>query len=957
MKTILKNLFFFLSFITIAFANNLVIDLPMHFNFKDSSTNSYHATEYGTFSYTNSKANFNGSNSYATVETFPDLENFTLSLNFKINSLDGSYNTLLGFEAVNDEFLLLFFGNDPTLRVERKNGDSDGIEITKLELNKTYNLVFINDYTNGIQKIYIDNILVNTFNVKHDYETLNSLKIGHENSGQSLFNGEISDLKIYNSTTVSSSSSSSEQTSTENYFTYPLKENSWHLYGAVEDLNPITNYMACSDTTCTNIWVYRNDSWKNGKDAVAVYRGEGFWIKHYKEDILYVNNTTTSEFSYLFSTEWNLVGATADILDMTSLYSKSFVIYGYENEWIENPTKIAKGMGFWVKANDTTVNTNEDVDISIEFPTPTTDNEANTLKLYGFQKSYYNNQQIFNNLILGEDGLLVAADLVVNSATLTKEEKNAAIALYYKKAEEAFYVVNSMKIDSINILDYENSVSKSKTRIFGITAVIGAAAVGLTAYTIKTIGGKIYDAAVGSKRTFINNVLETTKGQEIVKKSLQDRGYEVSNDASKETLKSTVDKLGFMKGLPGVFNDVKSIAQDNTDLGITDANLNHEKNIAKTAKDLGEVAVESTVSVSSIGAPASSLANKIGDFLNVTVGFVGTVADKTKSLFSTVSTKESTKHTVTKSEKTTKDVKRTLSNIKNKKTDAITSKDIEDVNNALDDAIASLDGDGDDSSLTVPKHVSQHKIDLPENPSSVDGSKYFYEGALKVYSTYKDYIVDLIVSGSDLLKNITSVTPTLVSTSSPITINSTSSSSVTSSSSSSLSESSSSTSSSSSSSSSTLDINSLESYADLPTTDWTNKPFPEYCTTETYDGANYKYVFLDGDNNYKGRKVTCTVSTYEGISFVTEEIYHNNGKIYGVWKYWHTNGQLKEVINYNSSGEKDGNHEEYYSNGVMKSFAQYTNSKLNGYLLTFYTTGSSKGCSIYSNGEYSSGCN
>jgi len=186
--------------------DGLVAYYPFNGNANDESGNGYDGNESGNLEYVkgvvgNSLAlNKAG---YVNVADFPELDNFSISLFFQINGLNNSYryNNIVGFEPPNDEFLLLFFTNDSKLRVhvERKNSDANGLAITDpLELNTFYHLVFINDYINGKQDVYINGELVNTLNTKHDYVTGTTFKIGHENDGYNLFDGIVDEMRIYN---------------------------------------------------------------------------------------------------------------------------------------------------------------------------------------------------------------------------------------------------------------------------------------------------------------------------------------------------------------------------------------------------------------------------------------------------------------------------------------------------------------------------------------------------------------------------------------------------------------------------------------------------------------------------------------------------------------------------------------------------------------------------------------
>jgi uncharacterized protein YkwD len=134
-----------------------------------------------------------------------------------------------------------------------------------------------------------------------------------------------------------------------NQFTYSLSKDTWHLYGAVEDMSPITSFISNNGSSKTTLWVFRDNSWLYNENIGSIQRGEGFWIKHYEQDALYIEEYSTSSYNHSFNSGWNLVAATEDLLDMSSLYQQAQIIWTYTDSWISNPNSIQKGFGFWVK--------------------------------------------------------------------------------------------------------------------------------------------------------------------------------------------------------------------------------------------------------------------------------------------------------------------------------------------------------------------------------------------------------------------------------------------------------------------------------------------------------------------------------------------------------------------------------------------------------------------------------
>lgn len=91
------------------------------------------------------------------------------------------------------------------------------------------------------------------------------------------------------------------------------------------------------------IWKY-NENWERNPSKIE--KGEGFWIlvDNPIENITFEGENYTPNLDNL-SSEWQLLG-TGDTLDT----SETEKVYKYrDGNWIENPTTIYSGEGFWVK--------------------------------------------------------------------------------------------------------------------------------------------------------------------------------------------------------------------------------------------------------------------------------------------------------------------------------------------------------------------------------------------------------------------------------------------------------------------------------------------------------------------------------------------------------------------------------------------------------------------------------
>ena len=73
-------------------------------------------------------------------------------------------------------------------------------------------------------------------------------------------------------------------------------------------------------------------------------------------------------------------------------------------------------------------------------------------------------------------------------------------------------------------------------------------------------------------------------------------------------------------------------------------------------------------------------------------------------------------------------------------------------------------------------------------------------------------------------------------------------------------------------------------------------------------------------NNY-----LCDCKEINGLQ-LKEEYFQNAGKIEGVYKKYHHNGQLYSEVNY-INGLKNGIYKEYYANGQIKEECNYIDDK------------------------------
>jgi antitoxin component YwqK of YwqJK toxin-antitoxin module/Tfp pilus assembly protein PilF len=113
---------------------------------------------------------------------------------------------------------------------------------------------------------------------------------------------------------------------------------------------------------------------------------------------------------------------------------------------------------------------------------------------------------------------------------------------------------------------------------------------------------------------------------------------------------------------------------------------------------------------------------------------------------------------------------------------------------------------------------------------------------------------------------------------------------------------------------------------------------------ENRDKAEKHYLYNDGDLIGYGKIVSTkkeTIPVGDWVFFndlygkVSEGKFDENGKKTGNWKFYHSNGQLKELFNYNN-GLPEGKCKGWYNNGNLSYEESYSNGKLNGKQTIYY---------------------
>jgi len=182
-------------------SSDLICFYPFDKDLINKQGTGYNAVKHGNLQFSkgvNGNAiMLNGTDAYATVNNFQDLKNMTIAFHFKIIRLSSTWNVVLSFEGPNDELIFCFYNStERMLRIEKKDDGSSAVT-DSLSINKFYHFAFVNDFDNEKQLIYLDGKLIHTFLIQQDFNTSAKIKIGYENSGSSLFNGLIDNLRIY----------------------------------------------------------------------------------------------------------------------------------------------------------------------------------------------------------------------------------------------------------------------------------------------------------------------------------------------------------------------------------------------------------------------------------------------------------------------------------------------------------------------------------------------------------------------------------------------------------------------------------------------------------------------------------------------------------------------------------------------------------------------------------------
>jgi antitoxin component YwqK of YwqJK toxin-antitoxin module len=94
-------------------------------------------------------------------------------------------------------------------------------------------------------------------------------------------------------------------------------------------------------------------------------------------------------------------------------------------------------------------------------------------------------------------------------------------------------------------------------------------------------------------------------------------------------------------------------------------------------------------------------------------------------------------------------------------------------------------------------------------------------------------------------------------------------------------------------------------------------------TVKLFYANGKKHIFRP----YNQGKIHGDMYTYDSTGMMVGSEHYISGKVYGLCKYWYPNGQLRKIASFDSLGQMDANNSQYFSNGKIKLYAQYSHGK------------------------------
>ena len=106
---------------------------------------------------------------------------------------------------------------------------------------------------------------------------------------------------------------------------------------------------------------------------------------------------------------------------------------------------------------------------------------------------------------------------------------------------------------------------------------------------------------------------------------------------------------------------------------------------------------------------------------------------------------------------------------------------------------------------------------------------------------------------------------------------------------------------------------------------------PQTCPSLYHDELN-KLTF-NGDEAYTGR---CAIFIDDKLSSIQQYL---NGKDYGKWTFYYSNGKIETKGRFNEFGQRIGKWRYYYKNGRIKQISGFSNGEVSGKWIKYDSIG------------------
>jgi hypothetical protein len=401
------------------------------------------------------------------------------------------------------------------------------------------------------------------------------------------------------------------------------------------------------------------------------------------------------------------------------------------------------------------------------FVTLSPDDIQNNLDANIYHQQFAQNLKENSQLVLQSNGIVDLAVKLKNTQlndtnfmSLTKSYDDAMINLVLQS--------NTLLINSINLntlhsdTSYTQSGNITRNNRIVFTTAVG---LGLLAYGAYNLFKKSANAITENGKNNIINLASSNNGRSAVVKMFQDRGINLSNDAS---LAQITDKIKTI-----TINQLNSISRET--LEYSQANFLEQSEVlesartkmVETAVTMGEIAVEGTVTGATgvTGSVGNLLPNKyVGAAFDVvtTVTSTDPLSLVNKHVSASAISKNKIQTPIEPTNMQISEAKEIIEQISKEGASEISVGELEDSVNAIVNDIAKKDGDGDDNLLSVPEYATSQSYTIfeAEKENVTDSNKA--SGVLKIYDAYKFDTLDVMITNDEEIDHtMTDVVPYL----------------------------------------------------------------------------------------------------------------------------------------------------------------------------------------------------